>query len=446
MNQSGANLVAVGAAAWGLTLVCGAASAADAPSARAAATRMNQLITACVACHSTDNLRLDPAYPVPKIGMQHADYMVQTLRAYKSGERNNELMRAQVATLSVKDLQELARYFSADPARAAPPLPVPPETHPAKSEELCGACHGETGLGNMPGYPVLSGQYEDYLLHALNDYRSGRRKHAFMPEFARTLTAAEMQELAHFYSTKNRLELAISPGNRAIKSIVMIDIPGGEFQMGTDTGRDFNIGRPAHLVHIRPFRLGRYSVTFDQFDAFATAANRNKPQDEGWGRGSRPVINVDWQDTQDFIAWLNSQTGRHFRLPTEAEREYATRAGSSTNFWWGDTLDQDFVNAQGIKGRDQWNFTAPVGQFPANAFGLHDMSGNVWERTADCWHSNYGNAPADGSAWLKRPCNEHVIRGGYWDLPRSGHYTRYRALAADAFGSSGLSFRLAEDP
>ena len=165
--------------------------------------------------------------------------------------------------------------------------------------------------------------------------------------------------------------------------------------MGAEPGKEFIFGRPRHLVQISPFRMGKYSVTFEQFDAFTTETARARAGDEGWGRGNRPVINVTWSDVQDFIRWLNGKTGRQYRLPSEAEREYASSAGASTNNWWGDKTDPEYLNAKGTGGRDQWEFTAPVGQFPPNPLGLYDLTGNVWERTADCWYPNYEGAPVD---------------------------------------------------
>jgi formylglycine-generating enzyme required for sulfatase activity len=310
----------------------------------------------------------------------------------------------------------------------------------------CVACHGGIGTGNMPDYPILTSQYQDYLLHALSDYRSGQRNHPFMPIYAKTLSENEMQEITKYLANqRTALTIGIAPVERAIKSIKMVDIPGGEYLMGTNETRDPNLGRPEHKVTVPAFRMGKYAVTFDQFDAFAIDTSRALPSDSGWGRGTRPVINVTLKDTEDFIAWLNKKTGKKYRLPSEAEREYAARAGSSTDFWWGDTLDPEYVNGSGVKGRDQWQYTAPVGQFLPNKFGLYDMSGNVWERTADCWHTDYAGAPADGSAWVEASCPDRVIRGSYWGVPRVGHFTRYRAIAADAYSGTGLGFRLAED-
>ncbi|MDV6342212.1 SUMF1/EgtB/PvdO family nonheme iron enzyme [Nitrosomonas sp. Is24] len=200
----------------------------------------------------------------------------------------------------------------------------------------------------------------------------------------------------------------------------MVRIPPGKFLMGsleTEGGRDVDEG-PQHEVTIGyPFEIGKYAVTFDEYDAFAKATNRRLPDDQSWGRGKRPVINVSFNDAQDYVRWLSQQTGKRYRLPSEAEWEYAARAGTQTRYWWGDDIGENNANC-GECG-SQWDGlqTAPAGSFKANAFGLHDTAGNVWEWVQDCWHDNYNGAPADGSVWLKKDCgdcNRRVVRGGSW--------------------------------
>jgi formylglycine-generating enzyme required for sulfatase activity/cytochrome c551/c552 len=411
-------------------------------------------VTACLACHGVEGMKSDPTFHVPKIEQQHADYLLTALRAYKNGTRKSPYMQPQMALLVDKDLQALAEYFGADDDAPSPGAVgagagtrAMPTTHPTQWKAGCGACHGQTGLGDMPGYPVLTGQYEDYLVHAMNDYRNGNRQHPFMSIYARTLNDADIKEIASYLATqRSAMSVGTALADRAVKTISMVDIPAGEFLMGTSDETEFNFGKPEHWVSIRAFRLGKYSVTFDQYDAFALDTGRDLPGDEGWGRGSRPVINVTLQDTLDFIAWLNKKTGKHYRLPSESEREYAARAGTSTQFSWGDSVDPEYVNGKGVQGRDQWKYTAPVGQFRPNAFGLYDMAGNVAERTADCWHSRYDGAPNDGRAWVDAKCHDRVVRGSYWGIPRIGHATRTRVIGADAYSGSGMGFRLAEGP
>jgi len=207
----------------------------------------------------------------------------------------------------------------------------------------------------------------------------------------------------------------------------MVVIPAGSFQMGSpdnEPGRSNDEG-PRHPVTIQSFALGRYEVTFYDYDRFAKATGRTLPSDEGWGRRNRPVINVTLHDAQAYTQWLSAQTDHTYRLPSEAEWEYAARAGTTTPYWWGDVASHEQANYDKYKsvggvaqGRDQWEYTAPVGSFPPNPFELYDTADNVWEWVADCWHESYQHAPADGSAWMQEDggiCDFlRVVRGGSW--------------------------------
>jgi Sulfatase-modifying factor enzyme 1/TIR domain len=189
----------------------------------------------------------------------------------------------------------------------------------------------------------------------------------------------------------------------------MVALPTGEFQMGSPNEQE----RPQHRVMIGyRFAIGRHPVTFAEYDHFCDVTKRERPQDEGWGRGRRPVINVSWFDAQAYCEWLAKETGRLYRLPSEAEWEYACRAGTTTSYSWGDEITSEKAN-YGSK-------TIEVGLYPANAWGLCDMHGNVWEWVEDVWHESYYGAPTDGSAWTDGEGNEsspfHVIRGGSWDF------------------------------
>ena len=223
----------------------------------------------------------------------------------------------------------------------------------------------------------------------------------------------------------------------------MIVIPSGQFTMGspsTEAGRNPNEGPLRTVTFARPFALSQTEITFEDYDRFAVATARDLPNDMGWGRATRPVIHVTWNDAVDYAAWLSLQTGKIYRLPTEAEWEYAARAGAGTSRFWGENADSScqFANVQDDTLRDEGvsglsnpvrcndrvgNQSAPVGQYQANAFGLHDMLGNVWEWTQDCWHGTYVNAPIDGVAWLEQNngnCDARVTRGGSWQANRLG--------------------------
>jgi formylglycine-generating enzyme required for sulfatase activity len=179
----------------------------------------------------------------------------------------------------------------------------------------------------------------------------------------------------------------------------MVVIPAGKFRMGDTQGNGAKDEQPVHEVHIRGrIAVSRYEITFDQYDAFAKAAGRDLPDDEGWGRGRRPVVRVSWDDAVAYARWLSQQTGKHYRLPSEAEWEYAARAGTETTYWWGNEIKQGLANCIGCGSRWDNQQTAPVGSFKPNPFGLYDTAGNVSEWVQDCWHDSYQGAPSDGSA------------------------------------------------
>jgi formylglycine-generating enzyme required for sulfatase activity len=205
----------------------------------------------------------------------------------------------------------------------------------------------------------------------------------------------------------------------------MVVVPAGSFVMGSpsnETGRKPSEG-PQHTVTIaKAFAVSEFELTFANWDACAAHGNCNPHvSDGGFGRDEQPVINVMWDDAQQYVAWLSGITGKPYRLLSEAEYEYAARAGSTTTYPWGDQIGTG--NANCINCGGQWNgkLPAPVGSFAANQFGLHDMIGNVWEWVADCVHETYSGAPQDGSAWTAgKNCDSRVARGGTWNvLPAS---------------------------
>ncbi len=196
----------------------------------------------------------------------------------------------------------------------------------------------------------------------------------------------------------------------------MVVVPAGEFLMGCFGtppplpgvechGRE----EPVHRVEIlRSFAVSKYEVTFEDYDRFTTANER--ADDDGWGRGRRPAINVSWLEAHAYAEWLSRETGETYRLLSEAEWEYAARAGSSTRLDWGNNK----ANCGNCGSRWDGKQTAPVGSFPANPWGLHDTLGNVGEWVQDCWNGNYVGAPSDGSARNEGDCEHRVVRGGDW--------------------------------
>ena len=224
----------------------------------------------------------------------------------------------------------------------------------------------------------------------------------------------------------------------------MVVVPAGTFRMGCVSGQDcFNDELPVHEVRVPSFALGRYEVLFEEYDRFVAATGREDPYDWGWGRGGRPVIDVSWEDATAYAEWLSAGTGQRYRLPSEAEWEYAARAGTTTAYSWGNDIGQSRANCYGCGSRWDEEQTAPAGSFAANAWGLHDMHGNVWEWVEDCWHDSYAQAPADGSASTRGNCGRRVLRGGSWDNnPRDlRSAVRYRSDVGLRY--SGVGFRLA---
>ncbi len=199
----------------------------------------------------------------------------------------------------------------------------------------------------------------------------------------------------------------------------LVVVPSGTFEMGSpvgEGGREKDEG-PVHRVTIsEPFAVGVYEVTFAQWEACRRGGGcTHNPHDEGWGRGTRPVLNVSWVDAQSYVDWLSSTTGKEFRLLSESEWEYVARAGTETRYWWGDEEGRGRTNCNGCREHQPGNRTSPVGSFSANGFGLHDVHGNVQEWVEDCWHRGYVGAPRDGSAWTTGGnCAYRVLRGGSW--------------------------------
>ena len=245
----------------------------------------------------------------------------------------------------------------------------------------------------------------------------------------------------------------------------MVVVPAGSFTMGSNpaeiaafekqySSEHYRSEGPQRKVSIaRPFAVGKFEVTFAEWEACVAGggcAGNRSPSDESWGKGRRPAINVSWDDAKEYVAWLSRKTGKTYRLLSEAEWEYAARGVTSAltpskRYWWGDQASHEYANygkdqccAGHKEGRDQWENTAPVGQFPANPFGLHDMHGNVWEWVEDCWHGSYQGAPTDGSAWTTS-CTEsdrRVLRGGSWD-----YYPDDLRAAVRDWGTAGVRLR-----
>jgi formylglycine-generating enzyme required for sulfatase activity len=238
----------------------------------------------------------------------------------------------------------------------------------------------------------------------------------------------------------------------------MVWIAGGRFKMGDVQGGGDSDEQPVHDVSVGRFAMGRFEVTFAEYDKFAEATGRNKPSDWGWGRGNRPVINVSWYDATAYAEWLSQQTGQKYRLPTEAEWEYAARAGTDTKYWWGNTASHEYAN-YGVdsgwgglaKGKDRWKYTAPVGSFAPNPFGIYDTVGNVWEWTCSEYENRYKGQEktCKNKAKIKTDGENQshfVLRGGSWGVDAGGARTANRDGWRPSVRAGLGGFRLARIP
>jgi formylglycine-generating enzyme required for sulfatase activity len=222
----------------------------------------------------------------------------------------------------------------------------------------------------------------------------------------------------------------------------LVALPKGLFMMGSN-GR-YKAARPAHRVSIRkPFAIGRYEVTFKEWSScVGDGGCVHKPDDHNWGREGRPVINITWDQAQRYLKWLSKRTGHTYRLPSEAEWEYAHRAGTSTRFWWGDDAGSNNANCKDCKTKWSAKSTAPVGSFKPNPFGLHDTSGNVFEWVEDCWNPDHLGAPKAASARREGNCTFRVIRGGSFYYFNKVARSFYRAKNPPGVKSYWLGFRV----
>lgn len=212
----------------------------------------------------------------------------------------------------------------------------------------------------------------------------------------------------------------------------MVVIPAGKFDMAwppINQGRPYSEGEMRTITFAEPYAIGKYEVSFDEWEACVKDRKCPALKDEGWGRGRRPVINVTWMDADGYAMWLSKKTGKMYRLPSDSEWEYAARAGSNRSRFFGLKPEQvcEYANVHDLSAKrahefewehlpcdDKHAVTAPAGSFKPNAFGLHDMLGNVSEWVEDCLTNNWRGAPIDGSAWRTGNCSERAYRGGSW--------------------------------
>ncbi len=217
------------------------------------------------------------------------------------------------------------------------------------------------------------------------------------------------------FETKEIVELPEALEERVMMSYIqpsMVKIPKGSFMMGSEDGRDYE--KPLHRVDIDyDFYVGRYPVTFDEYDKFCDDIGKKRPSDKGWGRGRQPVINISWSDADEFAKWLSQKSGKEYSLLSEAEWEYVAKAGSETKWSFGDSADD--LEQYSWYSDNSGGRANSVGEKLPNSFGVYDVHGNVWEWCEDDWTEDYSNTPVDGSSYKSEDTNrKKVLRGGSW--------------------------------
>ena len=234
------------------------------------------------------------------------------------------------------------------------------------------------------------------------------------------------------------------------QALGLVSIPAGSFKMGSNNGKSHE--KPVHRVTISAFNMMANELTWAQYQPCIDAGVCNSDGDAGFGKGKKPVINVNWNDAQTYATWLSNKTGKHYRLPSESEWEYAARAGSITKYAWGNSINCNKARYDGGEGsacyykssNGSYRGTKNVGAYSPNAFGLYDMHGNVWEWVQDCYQDSYAGAPRVNKAWESGDCAKRVLRGSSWDYSpyylRSAHRYRYTSTLRDF----NIGFRLVQ--
>ena len=228
----------------------------------------------------------------------------------------------------------------------------------------------------------------------------------------------------------------------------MVVVPSGVFTMGSSRGETGHEDDEEPMRRVRidyQFAVGVYEVTFAEWYACLDAGGCGSyiPDDMRWGRGNRPVIHVSWDDAQSYVRWLSARTGKPYRLLSESEWEYVVRAGTETAYSWGNSSGVNRANCSGCGSQSDDKMTAPVGSFAANAWGVYDMHGNVWEWVQDCWNKNYEDAPTDGSVWESGNCIARMYRGGSWSHSPAEMRSARRLKSFTGSRYRDLGFRVA---
>lgn len=355
--------------------------------------------------------------------------------------KDQALQGAQVELLRLRQEMERERRLAAASAAAAsaPAAPLPPTKRPLNAllVGLLALFMVLSGLLALLLYPLREQITVPFA--AVNTPAVSRPSQPPTPEITTQPPPAEVAPTAPAPTPRSD---RLRSGGQAP---ALMELAGGAFQMGSNSlsGEDFS---PAHSVQIAPFLIGVHEVTFRDYDRFARATGRSLPKDFGWGRDTRPVVGVSWDDATAYVGWLSQETGKRYRLPSEAEWEFAARGGGTGSYWWGFGIEPGRAVCLDCGSRWDNRSTAPVGSFPPNPFGLYDQAGNAMEWVADCYQAGYRNAPDDGRARQDKQCATRVARSGAFNKPAVSMRVYVRAHFTPQSQFNLLGFRVARDP
>jgi formylglycine-generating enzyme required for sulfatase activity len=229
------------------------------------------------------------------------------------------------------------------------------------------------------------------------------------------------------------------------KGPVMVKIPGGSFEMGSPNHSVRIEERPQRTVNITGFAMSMHEVTYAEYERFARATGRKRPKNPGFDKKTHPVIFVSWDDALAYTQWLSSQTGKKYRLPSEAQWEYAALGNTTSKYWWGRQLGNGRAHCFDCNSGLNPRVPTTVGRFPANLFGLYDTAGNVAEWVRDCWHPTYQDAPTDGAVWEGGDCSQRVVRGGSFLNTGKSIRPKARSKWSSQRGYDSVGFRVVRE-
>lgn len=226
---------------------------------------------------------------------------------------------------------------------------------------------------------------------------------------------------------------------------IMVFVPEDEFMMGAGKLSTRLDERPQHKVKLKAFAISQYEITFAEFERFAKEMGSHSPERSGINPKTSPIVNISWQDAQDYTSWLSRKTRHKYQLPTESQWEYAARAGTTGSYWWGLDIGSNRAHCLGCGSPANMRAATNIGMFEPNPWGLYDTSGNVAEWTQDCYNPNYQNAPNDGTAWHDGDCSKRIVRGGSFSNAGSGSTNTRREKYNAGSKLSHIGFRVVRE-